>query len=328
MFQSAPPRGDERRKTGHAVLRSQVSIRAPAWGRTTTRPSRPPWRNCFNPRPRVGTNIRQSVRPARADVSIRAPAWGRTWPRSWLASWSVFQSAPPRGDERGTTDERGQRKWFQSAPPRGDEPRRPRRPDQSRGGFNPRPRVGTNSGVGVMLSSDIEFQSAPPRGDEQHLAVALGSGTIVSIRAPAWGRTRSPPGGYAMVPFQSAPPRGDEHLVARVRAVWPDVSIRAPAWGRTSSPLSRMVNSKFQSAPPRGDERVRRVHETETKTFQSAPPRGDERPRHPRRRRDDDVSIRAPAWGRTKTADGTEIYRVGFNPRPRVGTNSPDDRLV
>src|SRR5947209_7901764 len=81
-----------------------------------------------------------------------------------------------------------------------------------------------------------KFQSAPPRGGEQ-IGTSVGDrGVVVSIRAPARGRTG---GAGCCVPlhraFQSAPPRGGEHCPACAVSWVNVVSIRAPARGRTRS---------------------------------------------------------------------------------------------
>ena len=280
----------------------------------------------FNPRPRVGTNpgllacgqrcAGFNPAPPRGDeldgainqrpgvlVSIRAPAWGRTRGHSLL-------EAAARG-------------------------------------FNPRPRVGTNGLARYPQDAVQVFQSAPPRGDELKTGCALRFGAGFQS-APPRGDERFSPRSRALRPrFQSAPPRGDELRGWLYGGLGPGVSIRAPAWGRTLAPSAAAgVSSRFQSAPPRGDEQCHHVGYELTQGFQSAPPRGDEltvssricrctrfnpRPRvgtnlQPDASRDrGHVSIRAPAWGRTRQTPASTTT-PGFQSAPPRGDEPP--RLI
>src|SRR5690606_38757373 len=99
------------------------------------------------------------------------------------------------------------------------------------------------------------------------------------------------------------------------------VSIRAPAWGATAGLGRRLAFLRFRSALPRGERPAGFLLASDERVFRSALPRGErpgagERiehdaafrsalPRGERREanfgpvRDNEVSIRAPAWGAT-----------------------------
>ena len=55
-----------------------VSIHAPAWGATCNNRYTIPVSISFNPRARVGRDVKGKVRLATSAVSIHAPAWGAT----------------------------------------------------------------------------------------------------------------------------------------------------------------------------------------------------------------------------------------------------------
>ena len=147
------------------------------------------------------------------------------------------------------------------------------------------------------------FQFALPRGERLLLRLNIEGIIPVSIRAPAWGAT------YARCVMMSM-------LI---------VSIRAPAWGATVcfhlvSAYNQRFNSRsrvgsdtlsliyyargrvFQFALPRGERPSKTPSTLPCPSFQFALPRGERRrltrlPVRPMRI----VSIRAPAWGATKT---------------------------
>ena len=78
-FQSTHPRGVRLGDQFQGHLSQPVSIHAPAWGATHHRPGRPCGYAGFNPRTRVGCDVRGADKPAPPQlVSIHAPAWGAT----------------------------------------------------------------------------------------------------------------------------------------------------------------------------------------------------------------------------------------------------------
>jgi hypothetical protein len=57
--------------------------------------------HCFNPRPRVGGDVRAKRQIGDTQVvSIHAPCVGRLFSAAGLAAQSLFQSTPPRGGRR------------------------------------------------------------------------------------------------------------------------------------------------------------------------------------------------------------------------------------
>ena len=124
--------------------------------------------------------------------------------------------------------------------------------------------------------------------------------------------------------FQSTPPRGGR-LPSCLRII---SSIRfqstPPRGGRHAAYAQVVPFLKFQSTPPRGGRPARRYADATIKElFQSTPPRGG-RPGRCRWAAPGIVSIHAPAWGATLVIPRHFGRQVSsFNPRPRVGGDSP-----
>ena len=166
---------------------ARVSIHAPAWGATDVYARPRPPRGSFNPRARVGRDVRPRHRCRDWRVSIHAPAWGATSNADESASLAtVFQSTRPRGARHdaagkavenaavsihapawGATGHAHNRATryveFQSTRPRGAR--------QGRYGaagwpacFNPRARVGRDVIVRTRATGGLTFQSTRPRG--------------------------------------------------------------------------------------------------------------------------------------------------------------------
>ena len=83
-----------------------------------------------------------------------------------------------------------------------------------------------------------------------------------------------------------------------------------------------MLN-EFQSTHPRGVRPTFVDYDGILHLFQSTHPRG-VRPgaRQKDKKRGDQVSIHAPAWGATRRPQHRKPYRSGFNPRTRVGCDN------
>ena len=296
-FQSAPPRGDElrpRRRPGDA---EEVSIRAPAWGRTRAGPDTAVLRSQVSIRAPRGDERDRLVagRSLAPRVSIRAPAWGRTSRRSHAASVAdVSIRAPAWGRTRAV-----------------------RARQRAAAGVSIRaPAWGRTVTVDAHGQRRIAFQSAPPRGDERYDHDARCYRSRVSIRAPAWGRTsdrvveQRQPGVSIRAPAWGRTAYGHCHRDWSSR-----VSIRAPAWGRTiAMPTGCSSPSRGFNPRPRvgTNSSPGLVWTSATARFQSAPPRGDE----PRVARCQSVSIRA------RVGTNAAHSPCCFNPRPRVGTNA------
>ena len=102
-----------------------------------------------------------------------------------------------------------------------------------------------------------------------------------------------------------------------------DVSIHAPAREATHTNGRQIGSPVFRSTPPRGKRRwlSRFVPDTEW-WFQSTPPRGKRLARSVLGAMGGDVSIHAPAREATpRTPAATRLPPVGFNPRPRAGSD-------
>ena len=121
----------------------------------------------------------------------------------------------------------------------------------------------------------------------------------VSIRAPAWGATRSGSGAQRVLRFQFALPRGERPL-------------------RLPRPLTEQL---FQFALPRGERQFRGAQSEDARTFQFALPRGERRATVTISMTVGSVSIRAPAWGATIDKLSSFCHRVRFNSRSRVGSD-------
>ena len=118
-----------------------------------------------------------------------------------------------------------------------------------------------------------------------------------------------------------------------------------PAWERRGWQLAAVRNGVFQSTLPHGGA-TRKPFEIETERiyfnprpphgerpgflecsrfsskFQSTLPHGERPPTIPLNRRDDAISIHAPAWGATTLSSSRRMVSSYFNPRPRMGSDT------
>ena len=271
-------------------------------GRTLGQHIQPYSTTGFNPRPRGGTNA--------ARVGGLRPG-GR------------FQSASPWGDERSGRTPGATRSAVSIRVPVGGRTNSRSIPTPRCGCFNPRPRGGTNEQAEQIAALKAEFQSASPWGDELHRS---------SIQHPSSGRFNPRPRGgtnaYASTQkavdelFQSASPWGDEPAIHVVKPTTPqfqsaspwgdepkrplplaigaDVSIRVPVGGRTQTgPIPRPLRQVSIRVPVGGRTECVRSLADRPEQFQSASPWGDE----------------------PRVVGGMGRASLGFNPRPRGGTN-------
>ena len=187
-FQSTPPRGKRRDAAAKQPRQPvPVSIHAPAREVTSNSPvinaiaprfqSTPPrgkrpavWLQpasapeCFNPRPRAGSDPDQRPLPRRGvEVSIHAPAREATLPLGECPrDIEVSIHAPAREATSSTSAS-----------------------CSARSRFNPRPRAGSDSPRIGSVSPASVFQSTPPRGKRRRSAVFRPDQWSVSIHAPA-----------------------------------------------------------------------------------------------------------------------------------------------
>ena len=191
---------------------------------------------------------------------------------------------------------------FQSTHPRGVRPVCSARLWAPIGkGFNPRTRVGCDSGRGRWgRSPRLVSIHAPAWGATACCARSCGK-FPVSIHAPAWGATwalpRRPRQASSFNPrtrvgcdmpstdappcrlmFQSTHPRGVRPRSPAKQQTGYPVSIHAPTWGATTTfRTPKFAPYQFQSTHPRGVRRLPRCRQT----------------------RRGHVSTHAPAWGAT-----------------------------
>jgi len=147
-----------------------------------------------------------------------------------------------------------------------------------------------------------EFQSARPRGARPSRWGRSSRRRWVSIRAPAWGATGNTGGRrtrWTCFNPRARVGRDCRSFVSPQCVVL--VSIRAPAWGATL----------FHAAVAHGH-----VVSIRAPAWGATVDVADDLARH-------HVSIRAPAWGATPRSCRRQCPRSGFNPRARVGRDSP-----
>ena len=237
----------------------RVSIHAPAWGATSGSPIARVDVLRFNPRARVGRD--SGWRHARLSAVVfqsTRPRGARQFPGKFQTSDPVVSIHAPAW---GATSESliTPRDWV---------------------GFNPRARVGRDSGWRHARLSAVVFQSTRPRGARQTsmlFCITLGA---VSIHAPAWGATLI-------------------EIKHRLREL---VSIHAPAWGATPSPTSAL------RLPARFNPRAR-VGRDWLRIWQRTFPAGRFNPR-------------ARVGRDPQEKDLKELEARRFNPRARVGRDS------
>ena len=278
-FQSTPPHGERRDVCADARLYNYVSIHAPARGATGS---------VYHPSPIVNVSIHAPARgatrvadddAARVHVSIHAPARGATMRDSinWAGN-EVFQSTPPHGERlfrwriallsasvsihapaRGATEAvRGLflLDVFQSTPPHGE------RQDNSSsspfsGGFNPRPRTG----------SDVRFRI------EQIAYIS------VSIHAPARGATIAfAADWFKLDSFNPRPRTGSDPYKRSISPFCPACFNPRP---RTGSDFRWLVGilrqHRFNPRPRTGSDNRRFVPVVCTKGFNPRPRTGSDR---------------------------------------------------
>ena len=199
---------------------------------------------------------------------------------------------------------RAARPKFQSTPPRG------RRPKMTwcrllLRSFNPRLRVGGDSGTIRIGARKSSFQSTPPRGRRLFCRVVAVIGDAVSIHASAWEATGRPPS-----------------LATRANSFNP----RLRVGGDHAQICRAVIIAPFQSTPPRGRRREYTDLFYDVDQFQSTPPRG---------RRLAIAAIRFLMTGfNPRLRVGGDVFLVdlfmphlSFNPRLRVGGDVRVERV-
>ena len=229
QFQFPPPRGGEQLPAVKGTSSSRFQFPPPRGGE-------PKWNVCpetvpyFNSRPREGANrLHCLVHPKPGDFNSRPREGANVIPLSFWFSGANFNSRP----REGANTKKGQQRFcagisipapargrtalidpnhngdgFQFPPPRGGEQKPPDWWGVSLN-FNSRPREGANRSEGRSGWPRSYFNSRPREGanDFQLPAQAV---QVISIPAPARGRTTY--FGALILPetFQFPPPRGGE----------------------------------------------------------------------------------------------------------------------
>ncbi len=118
--------------------------------------------------------------------------------------------------------------------------------------FNPRPRMGGDSGARPRRTSAPQFQSTPPYGGRRSRPEGPGGRRGVSIHAPVWGATFPRPSSFS----------------------WDTVSIHAPVWGATARFVGVSRSTVFQSTPPYGGRPEPHPHAQAVSCFNPRPRMG------------------------------------------------------
>ena len=280
-------------------------------GSDSTTSAATPGTSCFNSRSRVGSDSLRGLAARPCPVSIRAPAWGATWLTTTMSCFGGFQFALPRGERP-----------HQAAVGRADVAVSIRAPawgatQGSAGAWTAfvvsirAPAWGATRRV-ISRARASGFQFALPRGERRDVDGAaekrarfnsrsrVGSdgiagfgkgGTVVSIRAPAWGATH-----------------GSGHFQQRCV-----VSIRAPAWGATNQVLPRRIETQVSIRAPAWGATRNASFPQPLKTVSIRAPAWGATPNASFPQPLKTVSIRAPAWGATDYAKGRhQKYNVSI----------------
>ena len=192
-FQSTHPRGVRQETYDEEDYPRDVSIHAPAWGATFVLSGpRPAW-HCFNPRTRVGCDIRPFSSPSRAFLFQSTHPRGVRRHRGPAADHEPGFNPRTRVGCDARVDAHNRAQWeFQSTHPRGV---RRKGDGFYLGGFlfqSTHPR-GVRRKRRAERAGNEGFQSTHPRGVRPRSIVLNKAFTRVSIHAPAWGATGRDP---------------------------------------------------------------------------------------------------------------------------------------
>ena len=193
-----------------------VSIHAPAREATSGRRSGRGACQCFNPRPRAGSDMPYQQRFVRGLLFQSTPPRGKRLVEIDITCrcGRVSIHAPAR-EATGQRGLRGDGQRVSIHAPAREATRHGGCDEQQQRRFNPRPRAGSDAiRPSPMRSRPAQFQSTPPRG-KRHAGEAREhrADLVVSIHAPAREATPSTRPRSASVwrpkcAFQSTPPRG------------------------------------------------------------------------------------------------------------------------
>ena len=145
------------------------------------------------------------------------------------------------------------------------------------------------------------FQSTRPRGARRFVGISVFALLLFQSTRPRGARPNTTPKFSFLLGFQSTRPRGARHKSCTLQCTPRMISIHAPAWGATAF-VDRAFNAReFQSTRPRGARPCDLSHSRQCIY----------------------ISIHAPAWGATRTVRQSRRGARHFNPRARVGRDTP-----
>ena len=124
----------------------------------------------------------------------------------------------------------------------------------------------------------------------------------------------------AMDKFQSTLPHGERLLKSAKGVLMLDVSIHAPTWGATGNADEFDLSDLFQSTLPHGERPTMPCSSSVFTGFNPRSHMGSDRQAESRFLYDT-VSIHAPTWGATLTAEISTTVIDGFNPRSHMGSD-------
>ena len=152
--------------------------------RSALRPSRP----YFNPRSRMGSDLRvpvgfpvdlisihasawgatyrDGITTLQLIISIHAPAWGATDGNAEILLQARFQSTLPHGERHYRLVDNDCMMLFQSTLPHGERPRYPRRSRARRTYFNPRSRMGSDPNTPCCHATCVDFNPRSRMGSD------------------------------------------------------------------------------------------------------------------------------------------------------------------
>ena len=231
MFQSTHPRGVRLCQLFKMDRNSPVSIHAPAWGATGPSLQQSAILQSFNPRTRVGCDVRHLCQSL-GIIGFNPRTRVGCDPRSVAESLSVsmFQSTHPRGvrpamslrhtagvlvsihapawGATGRIDARFASRFVSIHAPAWGATAVDRERRAERTGFNPRTRVGCDVLLFWLWRGQVEVSIHAPAWGATAFNTPVPLCVSVSIHAPAWGATQmfTPRNSWGM--FQSTHPRG------------------------------------------------------------------------------------------------------------------------
>ena len=192
--------------------------------------------------------------------------------------------------------------------------------------FNPRARMGRDSGCFPSCSPKIKFQSTRPHGARLMLKAQIITLIRFNPRARMGRDTIDHEDLTEPISFNPRARMGRDNIKLGENIMAQVVSIHAPAWGATKSKMKSIIMFMFQSTRPHGARRMYGAAWGAAVMFQSTRPHGARRVIKACFISSDIVSIHAPAWGATATSAIVSTKLASFNPRARMGRDIANNK--